>query len=229
MSPQKVWHAAQFPLFCLSVVLVLYAAWFLFDLPPKDELIEIVKEYLARYGYPLVFVGSFLEALLLIGWYFPGSLIIFLSVILASSPFSAAVSVFFVTLGLYSGYGVNFLLGKYGWYRLLLAFGIRRQLDEAQIKLSKYGIRAIFASYWNPGLASFISTAAGILQYPVKKFLIFSLIAVSLWDIFWGTLVYSMGERALYTFLSLPFVFVAVVIWILVRYFGQVERATSSE
>ena len=212
------WDAAQFPLFMLFVLLTLYATWTLLDLPPREEMVETIKGYFEQYGYITIFIGSFLEALLLIGWYFPGSLIIFLSVILAPSPAVAAISVAVVTLGLYSGYVTNFFIGKYGWYRLLLALGIRKQLAEAQRKLSKYGVRAIFMSYWNPGLASFISTAGGILQYAPRRFLLHSFIAVTVWDMFWGTVVYSLGEKSLSTFMTWPFILFTIIVWIITRY-----------
>ena|SRR3989344_573138 len=221
-----LWRVAQFPLFTFLVLITLYLVWTLLDLPPREEMIEIIKEYFARYGYIAVFIGSFFEALLLIGWYFPGGLVIFLSVILSPSPMIAAVSVVIVTFGLYAGYTTNFFLGKYGWYRLLLKFGIRKQLDEAQIKLSRYGVRAIFMSYWNPGLASFISTAAGVLRYEQSRFFAYSFIAVTIWDIFWGTVVYSLGERALSTLMTWPFILFTIVVWIIARY---VETRLSSK
>lgn len=222
---KTIWKVARFPLLGLVVLLSLYVAWVLFDLPPREETIAIITEYFARYGFWVVLIGSFLEALLLIGWYFPGSLIIFLAVILAPTPWDAVIAVVLVTIGLYSGYIVNFFLGKYGWYRLLLMFGIRESLQEAQEKLSKYGIRAIFLSYWNPGLASFTATAAGVLQYNFFRFLIFSLIAVSVWNIFWGTLVYSLGERALDTILTWPFIIFTIFVWIGVRYVDNLMSA----
>ncbi len=214
----RFWRAAKLPVLGLGVLFVLYLVWLLLDLPPQEQMIEIIKGYLATYGYATVLLGSFLEALLLIGWYFPGSLVIFLSVILSPTAASAALAVVCVTIGLYAGYTVNFFLGKYGWHRLLIKFGIREHLEEAQQKLARYGVRAIFSSYWNPGLASFTATAAGVLQYKVRTFLISSLVAVTLWNIFWGVLVYRLGERALDTLLSWPFAIFTVVVWIAARY-----------
>ena len=109
---------------------------------------------------------------------------------------------------------------------MLVAFGIKQYVDEAKDKLTKYGIFAVFTSYWSPGLASFVSTAAGILHYPAFKFLSYSLIAVILWNIFWGTLVYHLGERALTMFLSWPFMVFVIVLWIGARYWN--ERKTKA-
>ncbi len=214
---KTLWHAAQLPLLGASFIVVLYAVWGLFVLPPRDTLIDLMKDFIAEYGYLVVFVGAFLESLLLIGWYVPGSLVILLSVILAPTPEAAALSVVIVMLGLWSGYVLDFFLGKYGWYKLLVAFGIKQYIEEAQAKLTRYGVIAIFSSFWSPGLASFTSTAAGVLQYQVFKFLATSAIAVALWGVFWGSAFYFLGERAL-VLLSWPFVIFVIVVWIAARY-----------
>ena len=214
-----LWQAAQVPLLGACIVVALYFVWGFFDLPPREALIGLARDYITKYGYLIVFVGAFIESLLVVGWYFPGSLVIFLSVILAPTPVAAAISVAIVTAALWCGYTLNYFLGKYGWYKVLVAFGVKPYLDEAQAKLTKYGIFAVFTSYWSPGLASFVSTAAGILHYPAYKFLAYSLLAVTLWDIFWGTLVYNLGERALNMFLSWPFMIFVVLLWISARYY----------
>lgn len=219
INAKALWQAAQLPLLGACVVVGVYFIWTFFDLPPREALIELFRGWIAQYGYIIIFAGAFLESLLLIGWYVPGSLVIFLSVILAPSPQAAAISVLIVIAGLWSGYTFNFFVGKYGWYKLLIAFGIKQYLDEAQAKLTRYGVLAIFSSYWNPGLASFTSTAAGILHYPPIKFLSYSITATALWGIFWGTVVFILGERALHMFLSWPFMAFVVVLWIAIRYY----------
>ena len=215
---KTLWKVAQFPLLVLFVVLILYVVWAFSSLPPREEVLVLLKGYIARWGFVTVLFGSFFEGLLLLGWYFPGSMLIFLSVALAPSPIAAAVSVGLVTVGLYTSYVVNFFLGKYGWYRLLLLFGVRRQLEDAQEKLIRFGARAIVMTYWHPTLASLTATAAGVLHYPPKVFLSYSLGALAGWNIFWGVLVYVLGEGALGIFLSIPFLFSVIALWIVARY-----------
>jgi undecaprenyl-diphosphatase len=222
------WQAAQVPLLGAVFILIIYYVWGLLDLPPREALIDVVRGLIERYGYIIVFLGAFVESLLLIGWYFPGSLIIFISVIFAPTPTAAVISVAIVTLALWCGYTFNFFLGRHGWYRVLVAFGIKQYLDEAKDKLTKYGIFAVFTSYWSPGLASFVSTAAGVLHYPAYKFLSYSLIAVVIWNIFWGTLIYTLGERALTLVLSWPFMVFVIVLWIGVRFWNEKKSSALS-
>ena len=65
-----------FPLAVLAVFGLLYAIWLALDLPPEATIIAIGKGYLDRYGLWIVLVCGFIEALVVIGWYFPGTLVI---------------------------------------------------------------------------------------------------------------------------------------------------------
>src|SRR3989344_5209351 len=100
------------PLLFLGVFLSLYLIWRLLSLPPEDELIQIAKDYFEKYGFLTVFVSAVVEGLLLIGWYYPGSLVIFLGVIFAGKDIPKVVEVVsVVTIGLFIAYIINFFLG----------------------------------------------------------------------------------------------------------------------
>src|ERR1044071_2792667 len=127
-----------FPLAVLAVFGLLYAIWLALDLPPEETLIAIAKSYLDRFGLAIVLVSAYLEALLLIGWYFPGTLvIIFALIVAAAEPPRDVETAAIAALGLYGGQVTNFFAGKYGWYRLLLAFGLRAPLENAQRRATK--------------------------------------------------------------------------------------------
>lgn len=201
-------------LFWFSLIAVLAIIWKLLDLPSEDETIQIVSDWLAEYGLLIVFIGSLLETLLFIGFYFPGSVIIFLGVALSPDPVRAFLAVLAVSAGMLAGYSLNYLLGKYGWYKIFLKLGMKRGVENAQTKMQKNDIRYIFYTYWNPGLASFTSTAAGILQLHYKRFLVLMLLAIAVWNTFWGILVYSLGESAL-VLLNFTLVLKIIAIWVL--------------
>jgi membrane protein DedA with SNARE-associated domain len=118
--------------------------------------------------------------------------------------------------GLFSAYVTNFFAGKYGWYRLLLAFGLREPLDNAQRRLTKYGLSAIFTTYWQANLASCISTAAGILQFPPARFVAYSAIAEVLWTMFWASIIFFLGSAAL-ALVGFRMIVILVMLWIAAR------------
>jgi membrane protein DedA with SNARE-associated domain len=195
---RRIVRIIALPLAVLGVFALLYAVWIALDLPPEATIIRIAGGYLDRYGIVIVLLCAYVEGLLLVGWYFPGTLVIIFALILAGPDSARVAQVAGVAgLGLFCAYATNFLAGKYGWYRLLLAFGLREPLDNAQKRLARYGLSAIFTTYWQANLASCISTAAGILQFPAARFLILSFLAEAFWVSFWATLIFHLGQAAL--------------------------------
>lgn len=201
-------------LFWLGIILFLVATWWIFDLPSNEELRVIVKQWLDSYGLLILLVGAMLEALLLVGFYFPGSVLIFLGVGLAPSPIYAAQAVLAVCVGMLLGYAVNYFLGRYGWYKLLMKLGMKSGIENAQIKMEKNDIRYIAMTYWHPGLAAFTATAAGILKIGFKRFIIMSVIAVFAWNTLWGVFVYSLGEKA-FALVEFKTVLFLISLWVL--------------
>ncbi len=201
-------------LFWFGLVLVLALLWKLFDLPPETEMIGVVSGWIGTYGLWVLLIGSFLESLLFVGLYFPGSLIIFLGVGLAPDSVAALWSVCAVSVGMLGGYSINYLLGRYGWYRLLLRFGLQGGITRAQTKLEQHDTRYIFYTFWNPGLAAFSATAAGIVQMSALRFFIRAVLAVVVWNTFWGVLVYSLGQDAL-QLLDVRLILFIIGMWIL--------------
>ncbi len=212
---------ALLPLSALGVFLLIYLAWRFFGLPPEEELLNIARFYFDKYGLSILLLSALIEGTVLVGWYYPGSLVIFLGVILAGKDVSrVAEAVAVISTGLFFAYIFNFLLGKYGWYRLLLKFGLRDALEDAKGRVSKHGLVTIFMSYWQPNLAALVATSAGILDFSFKKFVLYSLIAVVLWNTFWGTLVYFIGEGVL-ALMGLRFVLLVIFVWIVYRIWNK--------
>ena len=208
---------ALLPIFVLGIFLFIYLAWRFFALPPEEEILEIARFYFDKYGLAILLVSALVEGTVLVGWYYPGSLIIFLGVILAGKDISkVAEAVAAITAGLFFAYIINFLLGKYGWDRLVLGFGLREALEDVKARVTRYGLLAIFMSYWQPNLAALVATSAGILDFSFSKFLIYSLVAATLWNTFWGTLVYFVGEGVL-SLVGIRFILLAIFIWIIYR------------
>ncbi len=202
----------------LCVAFSLMLIWNAYGMPTDEGMVEEFRGLFDAYGMWVALLGSFLEVLLLVGWYFPGSVLIFLSVILAETWMDVFWAVAAVTIGMQSGYLLNYALGKYGWYRVLLRFGLRQSLEEAQKRIETYGVRFVLFTYWHPGLGSVSATASGVLQLPFKTFFIYSLSAVLFWNIFWGIVVHEVGERSLTLFFSWPFILTVLFVWTCIRF-----------
>ena len=219
---KDIFQKIKLPLFIILFFVILILLWKLLGLPPKEQLTEIARMYFDEYGLITVFIASVVEGTLLAGWYAPGGLIIFLGVILSGDPKQAILSVLLTIAGFMLAWTLNFFTGKYGWYKLLLKLGVRSSLENAQIQFSKYGFKTIYLSYWEPNLASLVSTSAGIARVSIKRFLIVSFIATVFWCAFWGIVAYSFGSEILKylggIFFGVMFVW---IVFIIVKYKKQ--------
>jgi len=195
----------------LSVILL----WNLFGFPTGESLVILIKEYFAKYGLATIFIGSLIEGFFLLGQYFPGGFIIFLGVISAGKDIARATEVVLVVmLSFFIAYFLNYLMGRYGFYKLFLKFGLRGPLEKAQEKLKKRELSTILLNYWEPNLSSIVATAAGTLKMPIKRFLAYSLVGILIWESFWGILVFSLGNKAL-DLMGIRYVSAIIFIWIL--------------
>lgn len=209
------------PLFALAAVAMFYSAWTLLNLPSREEVIALSRIYFEQYGLVSILVAAIIEAALFIGWYFPGSLVIVLGVILAGKDIELLLGVFMATtIGFWIAYTFNFYVGKYGWYRLLTALGFQEALAKAQAQLEHYGPRAIFFTSFHPNLAALTSTAAGILQMPFVRFATYTVAASLLWNTFWTVVGYSFGDYSA-ELIGPKFVVPFLVIWMSVLVFRK--------
>lgn len=203
------------PLIFLALSIVYMLVWRAFDLPVGDALVAAITEFFARYGLWVVFVSSVMESALLLGNYFPGGIVIFMSVVAArGNVLGIAAAVAVVSAGFCIGYGIDYALGRYGWYRLFMKLGLAAQLAQAQAKLLRHSKKAFAFSYWEPNIASITATAAGVLRMPPRVFFTYSVIALLCWNTFWGALVGFVGKDILFIFSSWKYVIAALLAWL---------------
>jgi membrane protein DedA with SNARE-associated domain len=185
------------PLLFFVLYTSLFLIWDIFNLPSTEELTSIVGDWFDKYGIPVLLFGSILEGMLLIGSYFPGVFVIFLGVIVADSPLEAVMVIVVATIGLLIAHAGNYFLGKYGWYRLLVKFGVKEAVEQAKKRLEKRGPIAIPLSYWLPSIGALTDTAAGIIQLSFRKFMTYSIVSSVFWYPLVGFVVYMIGDSAL--------------------------------
>jgi membrane protein DedA with SNARE-associated domain len=224
---KDIFQKIKLPLFIIIFFVTLILLWNLFNLPSEEQLTEMARGYFDKYGLITVFIASVIEGTLLAGWYAPGGLVIFLGVILSGDPKQAFLSVLCTIAGFMIAWTLNFFTGKFGWYKLLLKLGVKSSLEKAQEQFTKNGFKTIYLSYWEPNLASLISTSAGIAQVPIRKFLTVSLIATVFWCAFWGTSAYIFGTEIL-KYLGGIF-FVAIIGWVIFITIKHIKQAKSTQ
>ena len=186
------------PLFFLIISISLRLTWFIFDLPSFEIVLAKLEGWFDLYVLKILFFGAMIEGMLLVGGYFPGLFVIVVSVLMADSIVEAVTAVAVGTAGLLVAHSINYVLGKYGWYQLLIKFGLKTSIESSREKLIKQGPWSIWGSYWLPSMSALTDTAAGIIHMPFKKFIFHSIFASIAWNSFAGLVIYLIGEPALY-------------------------------
>ena len=205
----------------ITLLLGSYLAFFIFvrgRILDAETLLALIQDLYGTYGYYLVFLGAFLEATFLISLYLPGATVVLLGAALSRTgviEFPIALSL--TILGFITGYTINYILGKYGWYRVLARLGLKKGIEIAKARLENSQSKTILLGYFHPSSASFIATAAGVLRVPFKKFFLLSLLSQLFWSLLWGSLAYVFGITLVELFLKyFGFVVVGLVgIWLL--------------
>src|ERR1041385_8977323 len=106
---RRALNIVAFPLAVLAVFVLLYAVWLALDLPPEETILAIGKTYLDRYGLWVVLICAWIEALVVIGWYFPGTLVIIFAMIAAlGDPGRYVETAALAAFGLYCGQVTNY-------------------------------------------------------------------------------------------------------------------------
>jgi membrane protein DedA with SNARE-associated domain len=213
VSP-KLWRTLAPAVTVLLIVVSLYLVWQAFHFPAETELIPVARAYFKEYGLVTVFFGALGEGLFLIGLYLPGTFVMLLGILFAGSNPARIVQVWAVIItGLVCAYAIDYAMGRFGWYRLFVAYGLRDSLEKARERLATRGISAVFTSFWQINIASLTATAAGTLQFPFPKFIICAACAAAAWMAFWVTIIVSLGPSAL-ELVNLRFIIFALILWI---------------
>lgn len=213
------------------VALVLFVAFGAFigiyrllGLPSSPELVEIAKSYYSQHGYWVVFVGALVEGLLLAGWYLPGSLVLALGVVFAREGGLSLGLIFSVgVIGFFLASVINYALGRYGWYRLLVRFGMKQALELMRVRLVKYGLPLIFLTYWHPNVTTLVATAAGVLRLPFQRFLAYSIVALVVWNALWVYL-FDKLDPAILKVLNLWLILPILLLWLAIEVALSVYR-----
>lgn len=217
----SIWSAQELVRLLAILVLVLVAFLVLrgahtaLGLPDAKELIALTTDFLNEHGYLVVFIASLLEGLLLLGWYLPGSVVMVLAVIASKDgPLHTPVVVIIIILGFTLTSLFNYALGKYGWYRLFLLFGLGPALERMRLRTKDKGLRLIWSTYFHPNVGTLTATSCGILRLPFAKFATWSAAATALWNTLWGVVVYFIGDFAI-NFLKMWVLLVLLLLWVL--------------
>lgn len=195
--------------------------------PTGQALVDQLASIYGRFGYEIIILGSFLEALVLVNFFTPGVAAVGLGAIFAKSgELDLSLAIIFAVLGSIVGYMLDFLLGRFGFGELINRLGYKGTLEDAKSKLLRFSVRTIGLAFMHPNVGALVSLAAGILRMDFRRFFLLALLSTLVWYILWGILIYSLGQiflTILTKYISIIFILVGAA-WLLMTIYGQTKE-----
>ena len=186
----RVLEPATFQILLASLIGLLNIVYEPLGLPSSAQIIKLAEGFFAQYGLWVLFVAALLEGLFMISIYFPGSFVIFITVLLSDRTLITLVQIGVVAwVGFMLVGAVNYLLGRYGWYKILVWLDRANVVDKMKRDLQKYGNRAIFFSAFHPSFLSIMQVSAGISKLGMMRTLALSGISLVFWIALWEAIV----------------------------------------
>ncbi|PIR83644.1 hypothetical protein COU18_03100 [Candidatus Kaiserbacteria bacterium CG10_big_fil_rev_8_21_14_0_10_51_14] len=151
-------------------------------LPGVDYLADIAKGFFDRYGLVTLFVAALIESLFMVSFYFPGSLVVILAILVSDRSIPAlALIVLIGWASVLTATAINYWLGREGFYRLLLKLGSGDTVHSMQGWLERRGKWAVFFSAVHPNILAITNICMGIARAGFLKTLMLSFLAIAFW------------------------------------------------
>lgn len=181
-------------LFQFSIVLLLITFNFVYyklNLPNSSIISDFFINKYSEYGLIIIFFAAFLEGLFMLSIYLPGSLVIVLSAFALGFDIKTLFQIGIISLAGFSSVNIiNYYLGRYGYYKILLKLGGKSSIDKVQNDFNKHPFKTIFLTSFHPNFLAITMISAGISKSNLLKTLLQSIVSLIFWITLWMSIVY---------------------------------------
>lgn len=163
-----------------------------------QSIIDFFNYFLQSYGIPFVFIIALIESIILLGAYFPGTIIIFGTIASTTDNIKYfLLCMISAILGIIVGYTIDYILGIKAGNKIIKKLRLEHQLKVVKNKIKDNGLYITPIFYYLPGTGSMVSLLLGSMHIGFKKFLYIIIPSVIVWNIIWGSLIYVLGKEVL--------------------------------
>ncbi len=170
---------------------------------PVEEWLTFLRALYDQHGYLIVFVSALIENTALLGLLLPGNSLVLLGAFYArQGSLDIGLVILLATLGTIVGYHLDFLFGRYVMAHVIRFMSATRlgrrmrlagRMRLAHMLIAKHGGKAILLSHMVGHVRSFVAISAGMIRMRYRTFLLFEVIAATLWNTLYGLLGYSIA------------------------------------
>lgn len=161
-----------------------------------EKIYQLLETFLRDYGYWVIFFGILLESIIYVGIVIPGTLIAVLAGFYAQQgAFSLPIAIILTIIGAIIGDNISYLVGKYGWNRIIKSTRLFRWFKRLNKVIDKGIWKYMLIYHYSANVRVFFPTVAGALKVPFKTWIIFDSIGVIIWGLTMNLLGYFIGYR----------------------------------
>ena len=200
----------KLPLSALVFYVGALTLWQLGYIPSPGEIIVFLKGLYLSYGYGGLFIASFLEGIIYLGLYFPGSFVVALAVILSDGGLMQLLLIsLVVATALTISSAINYILGS----RILSGKPLGEPLAKKSLVLS----RGLLFSALHPDVLAFYFFNLGLKKQGLYKIFLVPVIMVP-YGFVLGYIIYA-ARGTLRTAIESPYVVIsAILFWITIAF-----------
>lgn len=204
----------RLPLSALIFYIFLLVLWTVNIIPEPKGILEFLESLYNSYGFIGLFIASFLEGIVYLGLYFPGSFIIALSVLLSDGKFISLLTIsLIVALALTLTSIINYILGKYVFYK-----EFRHKTEH-----KKVASKGLFFSILHPNLLAFYYFNSGIEKQSPLRIALVPILMIP-YGLLFAYFLYLL-KGAFRKAIEIPYVMlVLILIWIILAFIFEHRR-----
>ena len=219
MKLRKIWkNLPILPTTALIFYLFVILLWNINLIPPPTEIVNFLEGLYNEYGLLGLFIAAFLEGIVYLGLYFPGSLVIALAVFFSNGSFVSLLNIsIVVTIALTITAFINYFLGKH------ISFKENNKISE-----HKESNKGLFASMIHPNILAFYFFNEGIEKRGLWK-IVFIPLGMIPYGLFLAYFLYIFSDFARQRFESPLFLFSLIVIWLVIAFILDHKRKIKRE
>lgn len=209
------------PTTALIFYLVVVLLWNINLIPPPSEIVNFLEKLYNNYGLFGLAIASFLEGIVYLGLYFPGSFIIALAVFFSDGSLISLFSIsLVVAITLTITAFINYFLGRH------IPF---KKNHEHNLKKHRKSNKGLFASMIHPNILAFYFFNEGIEKNKSLWRIIFVPIGMIPYGLFLAYLLYIFSDFAKQRFESPLFLFILIVLWLVIAFIIDHKRKIKRE
>lgn len=187
-------HGCAEPFFVILAYGILIFLWKIFHGPSPNELLELLFIELRNNGFIVIAIAALIEAIVLLNFYLPGSVVIAATVLSLKDSESTLIIALLICWTMFViGASINYLLGRIGFRPLINYLGEGRNLEMPESE-SRPNLFLAILLHGHPNFASISHVRWGYKKIPPLKLIPIVCVGYFFSVTFWSFLTIILAD-----------------------------------